>query len=100
LTGSGKGKLPSSGKRRSEPAVDDTATLIRTVLPASRHTRGYSPRDHGPERPGGVANARGSEKMPASTIDPTTIAVSANRENFSERSDTAAGAAAPTSIIT
>ena len=37
MTGSDSGKLPSSvGKGRSKPAVNGTATLIRTVLPTSR----------------------------------------------------------------
>jgi hypothetical protein len=46
-----------------------------------------------PNGPVAVAKARGSEKMPAPTIDPTTMVVSANSVNFSVRSDTAAGPA-------
>ncbi len=35
-----------------------------------------------PNGPVAVPKARGSEKMPAPTIEPTAIAVSANSENF------------------
>src|SRR5262249_33697395 len=53
-----------------------------------------------PNGPVALPNARGSEKMPAPTIDPTTIEVRANSESFSVRSDTAGGAAAGTSTKT
>jgi hypothetical protein len=35
-----------------------------------------------PNGPVAIPNVRGSEKMPEPTIDPTTIAVSANSESF------------------
>src|SRR5690349_15970588 len=35
-----------------------------------------------PKTPVAVANGRGSDQMPAPTIEPTTIMVSANSENF------------------
>ena len=53
-----------------------------------------------PNTPVAVPKARGSDQMPAPTIDPTTIMVSAKSEIFSVRSDTAVGAAAGTSTRT
>jgi hypothetical protein len=50
-----------------------------------------------PKTPVAVAKGRGNDQMPAPTIEPTTIMVSANSENFCVRSDaTAAAAGAPT----
>ena len=41
-----------------------------------------------PNGPVALPKVRGSEKIPAPTIDPTTIAVKANRESFCVNSET------------
>src|SRR5215813_7208266 len=53
-----------------------------------------------PKTPVAVAKGRGNDQIPAPTIEPTTIMVSANSESFCVCSDAAVVAAAGTSIRT